>query len=880
MKKLILVAMAAIGAAFCSFGAVSLNGTTLTISGENGLLNAVLSGEYAAYYTAIKDNDGTVTAVIVEGSSALTMSEDLDYTGSWTFTSGTITLGDKGVTDPTSPLGKGTGSSATITINSTSSQVKIAQYCSNAVIDAPIHVTGNGVNSPIYLAGSSANLTQVRFNGHILVELAESWCSCSLFLGGSNTKIYMYGGMTAEAHTVTTTGANGSWYVYDNPVTLKGVKGNWTSLCLYAAGNAIGTLNFASQGFKVFLYSEGALSGCAPVVTNLADSNSYISLRADGDFAFQVGAGNTSTANGFTASTGLNPALVLTNDTDVTFSLPVTAGIAVKKQGEGKMTFTGTLASTKSLTVEGGTAAFADGAKWSGCSGITLAGGKVEVAASGIFPSSMDVTVADKTKVDQILLPTGTMTVRGFYLGSQIQDPDTYGSSTSSALVKMDLFDAGSTGVLAPTAGGIPVTVSVASGETKTISEALSASDLAKLNNNEYTIFNKSGAGTLVLDQALTYTGSWKINAGVVRVTAAENAFGAVGDYAKVITVNHAAGASVSFAANDIVVVRPIMVIANTSASLYPAALELGSNKGSLTLNGKLTCSTGQLTLMLRAGTTFYTKGGVEALDAGVVNEGANSHWWVQGEPARISKVNLRAESLHFDVAGNEIGTFVFNAYSYVLVEKDAAFIGRPKVQFVCKDASIAAGQRGYIDMKGHDVAVDFDAVSSYGYGIENTGDAATLDLGTTQNVTTNYASGFTGKTSIMKGGEGTVVFATNVLAVGSLTVTNGVFALRADAKWANCTNICVSGEGAAAEIAASEPFARRADVALAEGGKLILTDGAVQTAGYLYVDGRMECGGTWGSSASSAQHKDDIHFAGTGILDVKKNRGMAIILR
>lgn len=690
----------------------------------------------------------------------------------------------------------------------------------------------------------------------------------------------MYGGMTAESHAVTTTGANGGWYVYDNPVSLMAVKGNWTAFYNYASGNVLGTLDFGSQGFKVFLYSTGALSGCAPVVKNLADSNSYISLRADGEFAFQVGAGNTSTANGFTVGSGFAPTLVLTNDTDVSFSLPVSDGIAVKKQGTGTMTFTGSIATKKTLTVEAGTAAFADGAKWSGCSGITLDGGRIEIATTSIFPSTMDMTVVDKTKSDQILLPTGTMTVRGFYLGSQIQDPDTYGSSTSSALVKMDLFDAASTGVLAPSAGGVPVTAEVALGETKTISEALSADDLAKLNNNEYTIFNKSGAGTLVLDQALTYTGSWKINAGVVKVTAAENAFGAVGDYAKVITVNHAAGASVSFAANDIVVDRPIIVIANASSSLYPAALELGQNKNSLTLNGKLTCSTGQLALMLRAGTTFYTKGGVEALDAGIVNEGANSHWWIQNVPARVSKVNLKAESLHFDVAGNEVGTLVINNWAYVLVEKDKTFVGRPKVQLVSNDSTVSVGQRGYIDLKGHDIAIDFDTVDSYGYGVENTGAAATLDLGTTQNVTTNYAPGFTGSTSIMKGGEGTVIFATNILAVGSLTVTNGVFALRADAKWANCTNICVSGEGAAAEIAASEPFARRADVALAEGGKLILTDGAVQTAGYLYVDGRMECGGTWGSSASSAQHKDDIHFAGTGILDVKKNRGMAIILR
>lgn len=188
MRKLIMMMLVALGAAFCSQGEVSLNGTTLTISGETGLLNAVLSGGYADYYAALKGNDGTIDSVVVTGSSTLTMTEDLDYTGSWTISSSTVKLGEAGTgtADPVSPLGKGTGASATITLND--SQLYVAQYCQNAVVDAPIHVTGKGINSPVYLAGSSASLTSIRLNGHILVELAESWCSCNLFLGGKTPR--------------------------------------------------------------------------------------------------------------------------------------------------------------------------------------------------------------------------------------------------------------------------------------------------------------------------------------------------------------------------------------------------------------------------------------------------------------------------------------------------------------------------------------------------------------------------------------------------------------------------------------------------------------------------------------------------------------------
>lgn len=47
-----------------------------------------------------------------------------------------------------------------------------------------------------------------------------------------------------------------------------------------------------------------------------------------------------------------------------------------------------------------------------------------------------------------------------------------------------------------------------------------------------------------------------------------------------------------------------------------------------------------------------------------------------------------------------------------------------------------------------------------------------------------------------------------------------------------------------------------------------------------LFIGGRRMHGGTYGSSASAAVNKDDVHFTGTGVLDVGKSRNMVIYLR
>lgn len=57
------------------------------------------------------------------------------------------------------------------------------------------------------------------------------------------------------------------------------------------------------------------------------------------------------------------------------------------------------------------------------------------------------------------------------------------------------------------------------------------------------------------------------------------------------------------------------------------------------------------------------------------------------------------------------------------------------------------------------------------------------------------------------------------------------------------------------------------------------LGDGVVQKVRSLEIEGRAVSPGTWGSSLSAAANQDDVHFAGTGVLDVRGG-GLSIVIR
>lgn len=115
----------------------------------------------------------------------------------------------------------------------------------------------------------------------------------------------------------------------------------------------------------------------------------------------------------------------------------------------------------------------------------------------------------------------------------------------------------------------------------------------------------------------------------------------------------------------------------------------------------------------------------------------------------------------------------------------------------------------------------------------------------------------------------------------GTVQVTSGRLTLAApNGSWTNATAAVVGGGTLVLEHA--QAIGRETDV-LFEGtdGRLELAAGVAQKCRDLYFDGVRQRPGTYGSSQSRAQHKDDARFTGTGVLNVLSDgKGFMLILR
>jgi fibronectin-binding autotransporter adhesin len=143
----------------------------------------------------------------------------------------------------------------------------------------------------------------------------------------------------------------------------------------------------------------------------------------------------------------------------------------------------------------------------------------------------------------------------------------------------------------------------------------------------------------------------------------------------------------------------------------------------------------------------------------------------------------------------------------------------------------------------------------------------------------TTFSGTVSGTGTLVKTGAGMLTLNGGTVDVtGGLTVLAGVFALENGAVLGSaCTNIVVSGGTLA--ISHSDALSAAATVALAGAGQVELAEGVDQKVERLLVDGNRQPAGTYGSTASSAQFKNDLRYAGTGVLRIIPE-GLLIMMR
>lgn len=117
----------------------------------------------------------------------------------------------------------------------------------------------------------------------------------------------------------------------------------------------------------------------------------------------------------------------------------------------------------------------------------------------------------------------------------------------------------------------------------------------------------------------------------------------------------------------------------------------------------------------------------------------------------------------------------------------------------------------------------------------------------------------------------------------GSFAVTNANAVFTANASWLNPTNgaVSVGGIHGGITINSTGTFSKAMDFRLGGTARLTLAEGVTQRCARLYLDGSTipAAPGTWGATGSGAQHVDDVHFAGKGVLKAGGG-GVVIIFR
>ena len=99
---------------------------------------------------------------------------------------------------------------------------------------------------------------------------------------------------------------------------------------------------------------------------------------------------------------------------------------------------------------------------------------------------------------------------------------------------------------------------------------------------------------------------------------------------------------------------------------------------------------------------------------------------------------------------------------------------------------------------------------------------------------------------------------------------------------WRNASAVVIKGGTMVFEH--SDSVGRKTDVVFQKMnnayGKLRLEAGVAQKVQFVYIDGVQQKSGTYGSSSSSADHKNDTLFEGTGVIDSIGMPGLFLLFR
>ena len=717
------------------------------------------------------------------GANTLTLSGANSYTGTTIISGGTLKAGIASVAGVSGAFGL---NSAVTLANTSGATLDITGYNTqigsltgggtsggNVTLGAATLTVGGDNTSPAAFAGvingSGGNITKIGSGTLTLSNTGQVVSNNSTIDVTAGSLVFNTNGATANLFTgtgdvvkVETGGAlsmvqnySGSYvsannWTFGSKVILNGgtFTAGSTNGALFervTSGTAVevdaaSTISLSSGNYTQDATIEGTLTGTGNLALNRANSNvKYLNLKGDmSGYSGNVTIG-TSTATGY---------VVFGNATG---------------WGSGTLALTG----SGSNVLLGDEAATAYNASWTGGSALSFVSGTLAPAGAVTIGAGATLQVMNNSASNAILFsPAGGLTINGGTLsargtaGTSAVVPaagSTWvfgGSALSTVSANMQLNNAGATMQVADAVAG--------SGVDATITGTISGSNG----------FTKTGAGTLTLAAANSFTGNLTVNAGTLAADVSDSAFGVTSNS---ITVN-SGGTVASNGARTIA----NSVTLNSGATLANIGSGEGIWNGTITTSGSITVNpagqtitlsgtvggTGTITVPCAGGTLNLS--GTNSFNGGLLMTSATS-------PGTATTVDLPTTSSLSVTTGKSIlignnsasgatATQTFNVAGAV-TNDGSLYVGRSGVLNVNNGAAWTQnGDMSVAGQGGYNAAMNVAAGAAFTYAGSSTikinpGSSGIANLNidgsftTSQGFETNATGGATYKVTLENGG-------------------------------------------------------------------------------------------------------------------------------
>lgn len=390
----------------------------------------------------------------------------------------------------------------------------------------------------------------------------------------------------------------------------------------------------------------------------------------------------------------------------------------------------------------------------------------------------------------------------------------------------------------------------------------------------------KDGAGALHLRGHNTFFGEFVHSNGIVHVWTDD----ALGDSSTAYRIARTKGGqNTQLRLHGVTVTRPIIYHPlSGDDGIYTIYSADGTTN---TLAGKITRTGGNAWTYVGSKSRLYVTGGV-AGNWWRPKSAGDGQYWIKDTPITCSRLDVdnTTTTIYMDVTGNSCDwSFGGGCNATVRFMKPNVFN---------KDVATSFGTGGGItfELNGNDQRIGTLKSNIYGTGsthVLTSGSPATLTVNQTDDELTYGDLWFRGALNLKKLGAKALQIRRPCSSTGTVDVTAGTLKFvkgstaAATGSWTKMSELSVSGTGVV-QLDHGGVISKATTVRLSDTGKLNLAEGVVQACGYLYRDGatRYEAPGTYGSSASPAQFKDDVHFSGTGVLKACLGGGVVIMIR